>query len=76
MCSLSLRSTGSGGCPISIRVSAAGGLVVHDLSAVKAEIALALLNSLHEGFGISWDQPAISAANRLQVAPASTGPEA
>jgi hypothetical protein len=34
----------------------AGGLVARDLRAVKAEIALALLNSLHEGFGISWIQ--------------------
>lgn len=34
----------------------AGGLVVRDLGAVKVEVALALLNSLHEGFGIRWDQ--------------------
>jgi hypothetical protein len=35
----------------------AGGLVVRDLCAVKVEVALALLNSLHDGFGIRWDQP-------------------
>jgi hypothetical protein len=34
----------------------AGGLVIRDLRAVKAEIALALLNSLHDGFGIGWIQ--------------------
>lgn len=34
----------------------AGGLVVRDLGAVKVEVALALLNSLHDGFGICWDQ--------------------
>jgi hypothetical protein len=32
----------------------AGGLVVRDLRAVKTEIALALLNGLHDSFGISW----------------------
>jgi hypothetical protein len=37
----------------------AGALVVRDLRAVKVEIARALLNSLHDGFGISWDSPAI-----------------
>jgi hypothetical protein len=47
-----------------------GGPVVRDLCAVKVEIALALLNSLHEGFGISWDQSAILAA---KVVPASAG---
>jgi hypothetical protein len=35
----------------------AGGLVIRDLGAVKVEIALALLNSLHDGFGIRWDPP-------------------
>jgi hypothetical protein len=34
-----------------------GGLVVRDLRTVKREIALALLVSLHDGFGIGWDQP-------------------
>jgi phage terminase small subunit len=34
----------------------AGALVVRDLRAVKVEIALALLNALHESFGISWDR--------------------
>jgi|BarGraIncu00222A_1022003.scaffolds.fasta_scaffold81391_1 phage terminase small subunit len=34
------------------RFEPAGGLVVRDLRAVKTEIALALLNSLQEGFGI------------------------
>jgi hypothetical protein len=34
----------------------AGGLIIRDLRVVKAEIALAILNSLHEGFGIQWDQ--------------------
>ena len=34
----------------------AGKFVVRDLRTVKREIALALLNSLHEGFGISWNQ--------------------
>jgi hypothetical protein len=34
----------------------AGGRVVRDLRSVKTEIALALLNSLHEGFGIQCDQ--------------------
>jgi hypothetical protein len=58
------------------RAEPAGGLVVRDLRAVKAEIALALLNSLHEGFGISWDQSAILAAKSPQVAPASAAPEA
>jgi hypothetical protein len=38
------------------RSGPAGGLVARDLRAVKAEVALALLNSLHEGFGIQWDQ--------------------
>jgi hypothetical protein len=34
----------------------AGVFVVRDLAAVKVEVALALLNSLHEGFGIAWTQ--------------------
>ena len=34
----------------------AGDLVVRDLRGIKVEMALALLNSLHEGFGISWTQ--------------------
>jgi hypothetical protein len=34
----------------------AGGRVARDLRSIKAEIALALLNSLHDGFGIHWDQ--------------------
>src|ERR1700722_17558584 len=34
----------------------AGGPVIRDLRTVKAEIALALLNSLHESFGIGWTQ--------------------
>jgi hypothetical protein len=35
---------------------AAGALVVRDLRAVREDIALSLLNALHEGFGIAWDQ--------------------
>jgi len=35
----------------------AGGLVIRDLRAVKTEIALALLNGLHDSFGITWTQP-------------------
>ena len=35
----------------------AGGLVVRNLRAIKVEMALALLKSLHEGFGIIWEQP-------------------
>jgi hypothetical protein len=50
-----------------------GGLAVRDLRAVNAEYALALLNSLHEGFGITWDQSAILAAGSPQAAPISTG---
>lgn len=34
----------------------AGGLTIRDLRAVKTEIALALLNGLHDGFGIAWVQ--------------------
>ena len=34
-----------------------GGLVVRDLRTVKTEIALALLNTLHDGFGIIWERP-------------------
>jgi hypothetical protein len=34
----------------------AGVLVVRDLGTVKVEAALALLNALHEGFGIAWTQ--------------------
>jgi hypothetical protein len=41
---------------------AAGGLAVRDLRAVHAGVALAFLTSLHEGFGVSWEQPAILAA--------------
>jgi hypothetical protein len=32
----------------------AGGLVVRNLGAIKVEIALALLNALHDAFGITW----------------------
>jgi hypothetical protein len=32
----------------------AGGLVVRNLGAIKVEVALALLHSLHDAFGISW----------------------
>jgi hypothetical protein len=35
----------------------AGGLVIRDLRGIPVEIALALLNSLHDGFGISWEKP-------------------
>jgi hypothetical protein len=38
------------------RPGSAGGLVVRDLRAVKPEIALAIVNSLHEGFGVPWEQ--------------------
>jgi|SRR5579872_2358037 len=34
----------------------AGALVVRDLGAVRVEVALALLHSLHEAFGIHWEQ--------------------
>jgi hypothetical protein len=39
------------------QTKASGGLAVRDLRAVKREIAMALLVSLHDGFGIGWDQP-------------------
>jgi hypothetical protein len=35
----------------------AGVLVVRDLGTIKVETALALLNSLHESFGIGWTPP-------------------
>lgn len=34
-----------------------GSLVVRDLRSVPVEVALALLNSLHDGFGIGWKHP-------------------
>jgi hypothetical protein len=34
------------------------GLVVRDLRSIPVEVALALLNSLHDGFAIGWKHPA------------------
>jgi hypothetical protein len=38
------------------QIEPAGGLVIRDLRAIKTEIALALLNGLHDSFGITWTQ--------------------
>jgi hypothetical protein len=35
-----------------------GSLVVRDLRSIPVEVALALLNSLHDGFAIGWKDPA------------------
>ncbi len=34
-----------------------GGLAVRDLRSVPVEVALALLNALHDGFAIGWKHP-------------------
>jgi hypothetical protein len=46
---------------------AGGNLVVRDLSIVRAQVALSLLNALHDGTGLIWDRSQFGQLTDLQL---------